>query len=232
MPDMNPLSEEVLTEAVERLDLPPGARVLDLGCGKGTFLARVVERWAAVGVGVDLSPALVDEARLRVRSVAKGRISVRLADARTFKSTRPFAAVICLGPGWDHGRLDELLAMLLPHLARKGRLLVADLYWRARPSAAFLTEYGFEVDEMGTHRENALSGDAYGLRQLWSQATTTSDFARYERTTHETAVGWASAHPDDPDADAIRARAERNWARHRNGGRKYLGFGVYLFERL
>lgn len=42
--------------------VPPGARVLDLGCGTGELLAALRP---SVGVGVDLSPAIVREARRR-----------------------------------------------------------------------------------------------------------------------------------------------------------------------
>lgn len=42
--------------------VPPGARVLDLGCGAGDMLAALQP---SVGVGVDVSAAMVREARLR-----------------------------------------------------------------------------------------------------------------------------------------------------------------------
>ena len=48
---------------MNRLDLktvldwvPTGSRVLDLGCGDGTFLARLRDGRSAIGVGVDIDP--------------------------------------------------------------------------------------------------------------------------------------------------------------------------------
>ena len=54
----NPLSEPKLDEMIWLLDLPRGARVLDIACGKGELLVRLAERHATRGVGVDLSPLL------------------------------------------------------------------------------------------------------------------------------------------------------------------------------
>jgi cyclopropane fatty-acyl-phospholipid synthase-like methyltransferase len=52
---------------VERLELPAGARVLDVGCGRGELLARIAARWGAECVGVDLS-----ESRRRDPSAGPG----------------------------------------------------------------------------------------------------------------------------------------------------------------
>jgi SAM-dependent methyltransferase len=45
-----------------RFLIPPGARILDLGCGTGRLLASLRP---ASGIGVDLSPKMVEEARRR-----------------------------------------------------------------------------------------------------------------------------------------------------------------------
>jgi 2-polyprenyl-3-methyl-5-hydroxy-6-metoxy-1,4-benzoquinol methylase len=44
---MNPLSGEALEAALDRAALPPGARVLDVACGKGNLLVGLLERGAA-----------------------------------------------------------------------------------------------------------------------------------------------------------------------------------------
>jgi SAM-dependent methyltransferase len=62
----NPLAEEVLDDALAVLAqrLPAGgARVLDVGCGKAELLLRLAERYGVDGVGVDINPAFIAEAR-------------------------------------------------------------------------------------------------------------------------------------------------------------------------
>ena len=53
-----------LRDALLALD-PTGRTVLDLGCGRGGLLVRLVEAGAAQATGVDLSPASIDAARNR-----------------------------------------------------------------------------------------------------------------------------------------------------------------------
>jgi SAM-dependent methyltransferase len=53
-----------------------GASVLDAGCGSGAQCEWLLEEGASVVVGVDLSPAMVEQARLRCR----GRARIEVAD--------------------------------------------------------------------------------------------------------------------------------------------------------
>jgi SAM-dependent methyltransferase len=66
------LSEDQQTPTYEaalaRVDLRPGSRVLDIGCGVGSFLELVVAR-GAEGSGIDASEALIDVARRRLPGV-------------------------------------------------------------------------------------------------------------------------------------------------------------------
>jgi len=51
-----------LVEAIARFHVPPGARVLEIGCGSGNLLAALRP---SLGVGVDVSPSMVELARRR-----------------------------------------------------------------------------------------------------------------------------------------------------------------------
>src|SRR5262245_2185208 len=51
--------------ALERVELHPGDRVLDIGCGSGAFLRLAADRGASVA-GLDASEALIEVARRRL----------------------------------------------------------------------------------------------------------------------------------------------------------------------
>ncbi len=110
---------EALPEAVrlrarsyQLLRLPPGATVLDAGCGTARAVAELAGH-AAHPVGVDLNPAMVAAARRRFPG-----IDVRVADV----------AELPLGDGQVHGyRADKVYHVLPdPHaaLAEARRVLV------------------------------------------------------------------------------------------------------------
>jgi SAM-dependent methyltransferase len=58
--------QDMLDEVVEALELLPGMRVLDAGCGTGALADRIATRYPAVElVAVDLSPTMLGRARAR-----------------------------------------------------------------------------------------------------------------------------------------------------------------------
>ncbi len=227
---MNPLSPDTIERAIEAVDLPKGARILDLGCGKAELLARLAERYDARGVGVEQSPHLLPAARERVSQLAAGEVEVVDGDARTYASAEPFDLVACIGPGWKHAGFRALLEFLEPHVAPDGQLLVGDGYWRAEPSAEYLGLLGARRDEMATHDLNSMAGVDLGMQPLWSGSATQQDWDRYEFGYFATVDRWVAAHPDDPDREAFMAQARLGRDRYLRGGRDCLGFGIYLFR--
>jgi len=115
-------------ELVERLDLPAGARVVELGGGTGRNLLFFGERLARLGRVelVDLCPSLLAQARSRTAGMENVRVIE--ADALTYRSDAPvdcvyFSYSLTMIPDW-RGALENALAMLRPG----GRLGVVDFY--------------------------------------------------------------------------------------------------------
>ncbi|MDQ4070688.1 MAG: methyltransferase domain-containing protein [Actinomycetota bacterium] len=68
---------------VDRLEVGPDDRVLDVGCGPGLAVAYAAgPRWASHVVGVDSSEVMVRQARRRNRrAIVEGRVEIHCGDA-------------------------------------------------------------------------------------------------------------------------------------------------------
>ena len=85
--DDEPLAfwERIGRRTVERLGLPAGAKVLDVGCGTGASAlpaAQAVGKSGSV-VGVDLASRLLDRARAKALAAGLDNVEFRLADMTT-----------------------------------------------------------------------------------------------------------------------------------------------------
>jgi S-adenosylmethionine-diacylgycerolhomoserine-N-methlytransferase len=115
-------------ELIERLDLQPGSRVVELGCGTGSSLARIGERAARFASFdmVDLCPALLQVAR--ERAAGYEHIRVIEADATTWQPEQPVDCVfmsyaLTMIPDWSRV-ITNAQAMLAPG----GRIGVVDFH--------------------------------------------------------------------------------------------------------
>ena len=90
--------ETKLEMVCTKLDLKPGQRVLDIGCGWGSFAIHAAERHGVKVVGITLSPPQA-ERRPAPRRRAAGcgdRVDIRVADYREL-ADEPFDAVASIG---------------------------------------------------------------------------------------------------------------------------------------
>jgi SAM-dependent methyltransferase len=227
---MNPLSGTVLNEAIGELELTAGMRVLDLGCGKGEALRRIVERYDVHGVGVDLSPFAIAQARVSSMELRKGTLELLEGDALQYPADSTFDAVLALGPGWEHDSFETLIRQTYPHAQPGGLLLLADAYWRTEPTDQYMALLGVARDEMGSHSANVQVAIELGLVPLWAAAATQRDWDRYEWRYLSNVERWAATHPADPQRSAFLERGRAGRDRYLAGGRDQLGFGIYLFR--
>ncbi len=108
-----------------KLALEPGERLLDIGCGWGSFAVHAASRHGADVVGITLSEPQAEVARRRAAEAGVGeRVEIRVMDYRDLSGER-FDAIASIGMVEHVGgeRIDayaERLAALLPP---GGRLL-------------------------------------------------------------------------------------------------------------
>lgn len=108
-----------------KLDLRPGMRLLDVGCGWGSMVMHAAEHHGVQAVGVTLSTEQADLARRRVEEAGLGdRVEIRIQDYRDIDDG-PFDAVSSIGMFEHVGRrrMQEYVQDLYGLLAPGGRLL-------------------------------------------------------------------------------------------------------------
>lgn len=155
-----------------KLGLQPGMRVLDVGCGWGSFALHAAQRYGADVVGVTLS---AEQAALAGKRVADAgltdRVAIRVQDYRDVDDG-PFDAISSIGMSEHVGteQMPAYVAKLHGLLQPGGRLLNHAISWNAGSTApdpdSFIPRYVFPDGEMLGLAEMVGALEAGGLEVL------------------------------------------------------------------
>jgi SAM-dependent methyltransferase len=133
---IQPLGQAVM----DGLELKPGERVVDIGCGCGQTTVALAERVGAAGsvVGVDISRPMLAAARRRIAEHGLAQASVIEADAQTFAfEAEGFDAVFSRFGVMFFADPTAAFANILKGLRHGGRL--GFLCWRAAIESDWMT---------------------------------------------------------------------------------------------
>ena len=146
--------EEKLDLVCRKLGLQPGMRVLDVGCGWGSFALHAAGRYGVTVVGVTLSTEQASLARKRAADAGlTDRVEIRVQDYRDVEDG-PFDAISSIGMSEHVGRAQTpaYAAALFGLLRPGGRLLNHAISWNAGPTDpdpdSFIPRYVFPDGEM------------------------------------------------------------------------------------
>jgi SAM-dependent methyltransferase len=228
----NPTSEAKLDELVNLLSLHPGARILDIACGKAELLIRIVRNNDASGVGVDISPYEAEVARNRVSEHGlEDRIKiVHMGGADYEAASGSFDLVMCIGASWVWdgflGTIESFKKIVKPG----GLIAIGDPYKMQELSPEYVaTEPAFALN-LATHAENVETALKAGLTPLYAIASSVDDWDRYEGLQWRAAENYALEHPDDPDVPELLEKIRANRDVYLQHGRDTLNWAIYLFR--
>ena len=231
---LNPINAAAFDALVDLLDLPAGAHLLDIACGKAEGLIRIATRYPISGIGVDLSPLFLDAARAAAqhRVPPHSTLSFAEQDGATYAAPDgSFDLAICLGASWIFGGYRGTVRRLTSLVRPGGQVLVGEPFWLHEPDPAYLAASDTPRGAHGTHAENAAAGEAEGLTLVYTLVSSPADWDRYEGLRWHAAERYAASHPDDPDLPALLAKSRRNRDAYLRWGRDCLGWAVYLFRK-
>ena len=232
-----PLSESRADRLVAFLAAGEPSTVLDVGCGWGELLLRVLEAApVARGLGIDLDEEALAHAHRR--AVDRG-----LTDRATFEAqdahdvSGSFGAVTCIGASqiWgpdveeaqplDYGAALTALRALLP---RGGRLVFGEGIWSAAPTPAATAPLAGRDDEYVTLGALVELAKGHGFAVMAAHEAGQDEWDTFESGFATGYARWLAEHPDDdPDAVEVRELAARQHAAYFGGYRGILGL-AYL----
>ena len=230
----NPSSVEKIARLVALLRLTPGARILELACGKGELLAHIAESYDVTAVGVDISPYCIRDARARLADRApQADVTFLEMDGAEYRPERSayFDLTVCLGASWIFDGHQGTLAALKDMTRAGGLIAVGEPFWRQEPDPTYLEMAGFTPDMFGNHHENVSAGLELGLTLLHTIVSSEDDWDVYEGLQWLASEQYALDHPDDPDVPELLSRQRQQQQEFLQYGRDTLGWAIYLFRK-
>ncbi|HEV2360397.1 MAG TPA: class I SAM-dependent methyltransferase [Acidimicrobiales bacterium] len=204
----------------------PDSRILDLASGTGEMLCQYAARYGSSGIGVDIFPPLVAEAKERAEELGvRNRVDFIEGDAGQALDLPTFNFVSCIGATWIGGDLAGTIEIMKLHVEPGGWIVVGECYWKRPPSAELAVYYGQPF------------ADLAGTLDIFEQAeidlvemvlTNEDDWDRYAASQWLNVADWLLANPDHPDAAAVRAERDESRRSYLTEGRETLGWGVFI----
>ena len=230
----NPMSVDKFDELIALLRLDHGDRVLEIATGKGEFIIRLAEHYDIEGIGVDLSPYCISDAKEKSRQrIPNARLSFVEMDGADYKpeAKESFDLVACIGASWIYSGYRNTLKALNDMAAPRSWVIVGEPYWRREPKTDFLEAIGEKPNAYGTHYENAKVGQALGLKLVYTLVSNQDDWDRYEGLQWYAAEEWASENPNDADVEEVLKRVRDNKENYLKWGRETFGWAIYVFKK-
>jgi len=219
---MSPLADESTARLLAALEVPRAASVIDIGCGNGAMLTRLLRGTGASGVGIDRNPAMIDRARQRSAGLIVEWVT---GDAMAHPLlSRRYDSALCVGATGALGGLIPALRALRVLVGVKGTVLVGEGYWRTEPESAYLEMLGASRDEMTDLAELHRRVEGAGFAIVTAHTSTAAEWNEYEGRYAAAIERFVESHPDDPDAPAFKERIARWIEAYRRWGRATLGF--------
>ncbi|MFJ5729097.1 SAM-dependent methyltransferase [Streptomyces paradoxus] len=212
-----PLSETRADALVQRLTRHRPTSVLDIGCGSGELMLRVLAAAPeATGTGIDLDTD--DLARGRKAAADRGLASrARFVEESATATTHgPADLVLCAGSSQALGdRLPDALRELRRLVTDHGRVLLGEGFWERTPTPGELSRMwpdAAATDHPDLATLIGMTVDA-GFRPEWTETASLDEWEEFESGYLADTEVWLAEHPDDPLAAETRERVDRHRAR-------------------
>lgn len=230
----NGVEMAAIEAAVARTGLPKGAMAADVGTGNAGVAIRLTEAFGFAVTAIEYDPAMAELAGERIASAGAGdHVTLVVGSAaKVLEGLPPLDLIVALGTTNVDGRgrpsPDAALAFLKTRIRPGGWLLWGDLVWLTEPPTPLrqiAEAVNLYTDDAGWKAAAAAAG--WGV--VWAGISPQAVFDAYAAGADRAARDWLAANPDAPEAEGVRADADRVKAMLAFG-RPFIGFGLYLLR--
>jgi SAM-dependent methyltransferase len=219
------------------LDLQPGMRALEVGCGQAEFAIRLLEIFPSIeAVGLDASAHALAQARERAKGAGVSDRLTLIESSPSAVNLTPasFDAALCIGVSQQFDAYGDALRSLATWVRPGGLVLIAEGYWQHAPDQGERALAEAPGDLRSDRAGVVATAEAIGLAPLYAIPGNDGEDGRLNehKLNHERAFErYIAAHPDDADALAARDHVQALCSMYLRFGREMLGDGWYLFWR-
>jgi SAM-dependent methyltransferase len=226
-----PLSDSRADSVADSLARQNPRSVLDVGCGWGEMLLRILSRCdQASGVGIDQDAELLD--RGRANALERGLSSrVNFVEDTVPVEGVSGDVVICIGADHAFGTQLDALQALWGMVKPGGRVLFGSGFWERTPLESEAASVGMapkSLSDLGGLVDMAV---ALGFRPLFIQTANRDEWESFESRYLADYEAWLVDHNHQPEADVIRVKADTHRREWLTGYRDVLGFAYLTLGR-
>ncbi len=188
---------EQIAHVLRDLQLPPAARVVDLGCGKGATAIAIASVLRLHVLGIELFEPFVAQATAAAQAAGVSHLcEFRHGDIRAVPGLMPVDVAVFAALGDVLGNPAETMRVIRQYVRPGGYVLVADVFLRDGGAVTFP---GFENYRSRAETVAGLTawGDALVTESLEDDHTRDADDGDADAVAiHQRAAALATRHPD------------------------------------
>jgi SAM-dependent methyltransferase len=230
----NPMSIDKLDGLFSLLNLKPGSKVLDIACGKGEILIRLVELFDICGTGVDISPYFLKDCKEKKgERIPNSNVKLLEMDGAKYRSENNelFDLTLCIGASWIYngfiGTINALKEMTKPG----GIIIIGEPHWLKEPDDEYLEMSGLKKEEFNSHYKNIDVGEKEGLTCIYTLVSNHDDWDHYETLQWWSVNEYVINNPGAPDNSELLNKINKAKTEYLLYGRDTVGWAIYVFKK-
>lgn len=202
-PTLNPLFDESVRRILGRARLGTAPRVLDVGCGLGSWIFTLLDFCPdATCVGVDMEASFIERARIEAKQRGlEQRTDFRVGDATRDVPDEKFDVILCTGLSEAFGGLAEMLEFLRPYLHPTGTMIIGQGLWEKEPSEECLRVLDVERDEHTTFEGTVETIVGSGWAPIYGHKSTEQEWDDFIWACVDGLTRWALDEANEPSQD-------------------------------